>query len=244
MKIIGIIPARLASSRLPGKMLLDLGGKTLIQRTWEQVGKAKSLAEIIIATDHHDIAIEAERFGAKVVLTSPDHQSGTDRCHEAISKLDLNTDFVINIQGDEPFVSPEDIDNLAGVLVSVTELATLIQKISSPSDIDNPNVVKVVKDMNGKALYFSRAGIPFRRDSNAEIPTYWRHIGMYAYRMDILQKIASLPPSSYEKAESLEQLRWLENGLTIQTAEAIHTHFGIDTVDDLEKARQYLKTLP
>lgn len=241
MNIIGVIPARMASSRLPGKMLLDIGGKSLIHRTWEQARQAASLSQVLIATDHGDILEEAARIGAHAVITDVAHPSGTDRCHEAIRSLGLRPDFIINIQGDEPFLSPATIDGLSAILKKETELATLVQALHEEEDLHNPNVVKVVKDIYGQALYFSRSAIPYQREVQQAKPAYWRHIGMYAYRWDVLQKITLLPPSSYEQAESLEQLRWLENGFRIQTAEVKGSHFGIDTLADLEKARNLVQ---
>jgi 3-deoxy-manno-octulosonate cytidylyltransferase (CMP-KDO synthetase) len=242
MRITAIIPARLASSRLPGKALARIGDKTMIQMVYEQALKADRLDQVVIATDHSSIYNEAVNFGARVVMTASTHTSGTDRCLEAMKTSGFLMDFVINIQGDEPFISPDQINLLASMCQEDTEIATLIQPITESKEIFNLNVVKVVKNSLQEALYFSRAAIPAQRD----VPTeewfnntpYYKHIGMYAYRRDILEKIARLPTSGLEKAESLEQLRWLEEGYRIKVAETTIPAFGVDTPEDLAHARQ------
>ena len=245
MRIIGIIPARYQSERLPGKPLIDLLGKTMIARTYEQVSKVKSFSEIVVATDDQRIYDEVVSFDGKVIMTSSDHCSGTDRCADAIKQLGYNTgDFiVVNIQGDEPFILPEQIEELVHCFDNnEIGIATLIKKIESEDDLLNSNVVKVVKTNFDNALYFSRFPIPFKRNTSIGNVVHYRHIGMYAYRGDILNQIVKLPVSSLEKAESLEQLRWLQAGYSIHTHVSQYEHaFGIDTQDDVQKAIQYIQ---
>jgi 3-deoxy-manno-octulosonate cytidylyltransferase (CMP-KDO synthetase) len=238
--IFGIIPARFASTRFPGKPLADIGGVSMIERVYSQAKKAPSLAEVIVATDDSAIEKEVTRFGGKVCLTSPDHPSGTDRCAEVIGKLNLRGDAIINIQGDEPFIDPRQIDLLCSCFEDPrTELATLIKKIESPEVLLNPNSPKVIVDRHGFAIYFSRHPIPYVRASSTDQwlnrHTFFQHIGIYGYTPGILQRITQLPPSALEKAESLEQLRWLENGFRIKTAVTPYETIAIDTPEDLER---------
>jgi 3-deoxy-manno-octulosonate cytidylyltransferase (CMP-KDO synthetase) len=245
MRILGIIPARHASTRFPAKPLADLDGKSMIRRVYEQAKKSTSLAKVIVATDHKEIFNHVIAFGGEVCMTSANHASGTDRCYEVFSKETTSFDYVINIQGDEPFIDPEQIDLLASLLDGKTELATLVKKIDSVEQLFNPNLVKAVINKNSEALYFSRSPIPYLRNmEQVEWVThhlYYKHIGMYAYRNDILEKITRLEMSSLEKAESLEQLRWLENGYKIKVKETMIETMGIDTPEDLEKANRQLK---
>jgi len=247
MSILGIIPARYASTRFPAKPLADLGGKSMIRRVYEQAKKSKSLSKVVVATDHDEIFDHVTDFGGEVCMTSAHHASGTDRCYEVLSKENSSFDYVINIQGDEPFIAPEQIDLLASLLDGKTELATLIKKIDSVEQLFNPNLVKVVSDKNQDALYFSRSVIPyFRNPEQAEWViqhTYYKHIGMYAYRNDVLEKITRLEISALEKAESLEQLRWLENGYKIKVKETSIETMGIDTPEDLQNALKYLNNI-
>lgn len=248
MKILGVIPARFASSRFPGKPLADLLGKSMVQRVYMQCKKSKRLNEIVVATDHQQIFDHVIGFGGNACLTSDQHPSGTDRCCEALQLQKSPFDFVINIQGDEPFINPQQIDLLCASLESTTELATLIQKIISTDQILSANEAKVVVGKNKEALYFSRSPIPFVQKANQKDwltrTTFYRHVGLYAYREDILKKITQLPVSELEKAESLEQLRWIENGFKIKTVETdIEEGMCIDTPEDLEKARVYLKSI-
>ncbi len=238
-----IIPARYASTRFPGKPLAMIGNKSMIRRVYEQA--LKSIDLVYIATDDQRIYEAANQFGGKVVMTSPDHPSGTDRCAEAVGKIiaetGVNVDVVINVQGDEPFIKPEQIDLLKSCFEDKnTGLATLVRKVLPGEDIFNPNQPKVILDAGGNAIYFSRAAIPFVRDSRSqewsEKHTYYKHLGMYAYRTGILKKITKLPRSPLEKAESLEQNRWIENGYKIRCAVTIWESFGIDTPEDLDKA--------
>jgi 3-deoxy-manno-octulosonate cytidylyltransferase (CMP-KDO synthetase) len=239
MNILGIIPARYASSRFPAKALADIGGKTMIQRVMEQSWKSKSLNRVVVATDHEAIAGHVRSFGGEVIMTSEDHQSGTDRCFEAMQTVGEKVDYVINIQGDEPFIKPEQIDLLASVLGGNTELATLVKKIDNPEVLFNPSTPKVVLNSRGEALYFSRQTLPYLRGRQPEEwlqhHTFYKHIGIYAYRADILAQITQLPPSLLEKAEALEQLRWLENGYRIRCVVTELDSFGIDTPEDLER---------
>jgi 3-deoxy-manno-octulosonate cytidylyltransferase (CMP-KDO synthetase) len=239
--ILGIIPARYASTRFPAKPLADIGGKSMIQWVYNQTSQSSKIGKVVVATDDQRIFDHVVSFGGDVCMTSADHVSGTDRCFEALSKQKEKYDYVINIQGDEPFISPKQIDLVASLLDGNTELATLAKKITEREVLINPNVVKVVKSINGEALYFSRSMIPYPRNAN-ENHNYFKHIGMYAYRADILEKITHLPQSSLEKVESLEQLRWLENGYRIKVAETNEETIGVDTPEDLEKAIAFLKS--
>jgi 3-deoxy-manno-octulosonate cytidylyltransferase (CMP-KDO synthetase) len=245
-KIIGIIPARYASTRFPAKPLVDVGGKTMIQRVYEQVSQSKSLAKTIVATDHEEIYKHVKSFGGQVCMTKESHVSGTDRCYEALSLQDQTFDYVINVQGDEPFIQPEQIDLLASTLDGETEIATLAKIIQVTDQLFNPNIVKVVITKSKQALYFSRSTIPHLRNVPQEEwlgkNTFYKHIGMYAYRSDILKQLTTLEVSSLEKAESLEQLRWIENGFTIKVAETKTETIGIDTPDDLKEAIRYLQS--
>jgi 3-deoxy-manno-octulosonate cytidylyltransferase (CMP-KDO synthetase) len=245
MNFIGIIPARFQSTRFPGKPLAMLGGKTIIQRVYENTKKA--LTEVYVATDDERIYQAVEAFGGKAVYTSPDHQSGTDRCAEAAQKIaaQLSFDVVINIQGDEPFIRTEQIEGLKACFNSLeTEIATLIKPITNATEITNINRPKVVINKNQEALYFSRSAIPFVRDSKPEEwinrNIFYSHVGMYAYRFDVLLELTQLPVGLLEKAESLEQLRWLENGYRIKTTQTTFENIGIDTPEDLEEARKLL----
>ncbi len=237
MRILGIIPARYASTRFPGKPLAMIGEKTMIERVYIQ-GLKSSLSDVIVATDDERIYSHVKPFG-KVMMTRQHHQSGTDRCQEVVEKIKEKFDYIINIQGDEPFIDPEQINLLITLLNGQTEIATLIKKIENREHLFNPNVVKVVKGTSNQALYFSRSPIPNVRGKSEEEwlqnHTFFKHIGLYAYRTDILQKISSLKQTILEKTESLEQLRWLENGYTILTAETQLETFGIDAPEDLDR---------
>lgn len=240
MKIIGIIPSRFASTRFPGKPLIDIKGKSMIQRVYEQSKKATLLADLIVATDDQRIFDHVLLFGGKAIMTSASHQSGTDRCFETLTLCGQTYDAVVNIQGDEPFIEPEQIDLLCKCLSGENvKLATLIRKTDNPSDIHNINRIKVAVDKNNSALYFSRYPIPFMKDTQpgewGAIHPYNLHIGIYGYRSKTLAEITQLPLGWMEKAEKLEQLRWLENGYEIKVAETLHESLSIDTPEDLEK---------
>ncbi len=243
MNFIGIIPARFGSTRFPGKPLIDISGKTMIQRVYEQAKKATSLTAVYVATEDERIERHVLGFGGKVIMTSPHAKTGTDRCLEAYEKQ-LNFDIaidniIINIQGDEPFIDPLQIDLICNCFNDdKTEIATLTKKISTIEELQNPNVVKLVKSKNGEALYFSRQAIPFIRDFEQnkwiENSDFFKHIGIYAYKASVLKKISLLPISILEKAESLEQLRWLENGFAIKVAETTLESISIDTPEDIK----------
>jgi 3-deoxy-manno-octulosonate cytidylyltransferase (CMP-KDO synthetase) len=289
MKILGVIPARFASTRFPGKHLVAINGKSMIQRVYEQAKLCKSLARVVVATDDERIFDHVQSFGGEVLMTSESHQSGTDRCAEVVETLnfEIQTGFldsdsapiigkikprfegiftaVINIQGDEPFIQPEQIEKIASILrgplsgnsklkiknegASTTSnpttespsfgIATLVKSIDNQLDIDNPNVVKAVFSEVGRALYFSRSPIPFIRNLDkkdwAKSGQFFKHIGLYGYKTSVLLEIAKLAQSPLEKSESLEQLRWLENGYTIGVAETNLETIGIDTPEDLKK---------
>lgn len=245
--ILGVIPARYASTRFPAKPLADLDGKSMIQRVYEQVTKSKLIADTVVATDHQEIFSHVKKFGGNVCMTKESHVSGTDRCFEALTLQQKEFSYVINIQGDEPFIQPEQIDLLARLLDGNAEIATLVKKIEDQEQLFNPNVVKAVVSKEKNALYFSRSPIPHIRNTKENEwlskHTFYKHIGMYAYRRDILKQVTALPTSGLEKAESLEQLRWLENGFKISVAETQTETIGIDTPDDLQKALSYLKTI-
>jgi len=239
MDFIGIIPARYQSVRFPGKPLVDLAGKPMIVRTYEQVSKVKRLSKVVVATDDQRIYEAVRSSGGNAVMTAQTHTSGTERCAEALAGLDYvpNKTVVLNIQGDEPFIQPEQIEELMTCFDnSDTQIATLIKKIETEEMLQNPNVVKVAINNNGKALYFSRFAIPFLRNGDFKETIFYKHIGIYAYRAEVLNEIVKLPISSLEKAESLEQLRWLQAGYEIQTLATQHKDtIGIDTPEDLEK---------
>ena len=239
MNILGIIPARYASTRFPAKALADINGKSMIQRVYEQASKSSSLKKIIVATDHALIFDHVKKFQGEVVMTSESHQSGTDRCFEALQKTDGSFDYVINIQGDEPFIQPDQIDLLASCLDEKAELATLVKKITDQETLFNPDTPKVIFNKNKEAVYFSRQTIPHLRGVKNEDwlhhHEFYKHIGIYAYRTDILSKITLLPVSTLEKAEALEQLRWIENGYKIKIAITEYESYGIDTPEDLQR---------
>jgi len=244
----GIIPARYASSRFPGKPLAMIGDKSMIQRVYEQAGK--SISVVYVATDDKRIYDAVIGFGGKAVMTSTDHQSGTDRCAEAADLIAGETgrkiDIVINIQGDEPFIKPEQIDLVKDCFSSDSvQIATLVRKAEPDEDIFNPNQPKVILNTEGDAIYFSRAAIPFVREAEKSEWTrkhvYYKHIGLYAYRTETLKQITRLACSPLEIAESLEQNRWIENGFRIRTAVTIWESIGIDTPDDLERAKIFLE---
>ena len=240
MRVAGIIPARYGSSRFPGKPLAMIGTKTMIQRTCQQALKS-SLDAVVVATDDTRIYEEVLGFGGRVVMTSPNHRSGTDRCREALDIIGEHFDAVVNIQGDEPFIDPLQIDQVTQLIRQPEVcLATLARKINDPARIADPNTVKVVFGNDGNALYFSRHAIPFVRGAEPSQwmlhSDYYQHIGIYAYKSDTLRAIAKLPYGRLEQAESLEQLRWLENGLDIMVAVTdIAASYSIDSPDDLQR---------
>lgn len=244
MRILGIIPSRYASTRFHAKPLIMIKGKSMIQRVYEQVKKSSLLMHTVVATDNQEIFDHVISFGGAVCMTSDKHVSGTDRCFEALIMQEGIYDYVVNIQGDEPFIQPDQIDLLASRLDGTRQIATLVKSIQSPAELFNPNLVKAVVDKNMDALYFSRSPVPHIRNSEEsqwlDNHKFYKHIGMYAYRVDILAQLTKLPVSLLEKAESLEQLRWLENGYKISIAETLTETFGIDTPEDLDRALGYL----
>lgn len=239
MKILGIIPARFASTRFPGKPLIDIEGKSMIQRVYEQSFRSNCLAKIVVATDDDRIASAVKKFGGEFIMTNSAHVSGTDRCAEVAEKMP-EYDVVLNIQGDEPFIDPLQIELLASCFTSpAVQLATLVKQIRTEEELFNVNIPKVVLNHLGEAVYFSRQTIPFVRNTEKEnwltAQTFYKHIGIYGYQREALLSITKLNPSNLELAESLEQLRWLENGFTIQTRITQLESIAIDTPEDLKK---------
>lgn len=242
LKALVFIPARYGSTRFPGKPLTDINGKSMIMRVYEQALKAEFAKDVVVATDDQRIYDHILANGGKVVMTSEHHNSGTERCLEAYQVL-MNgkaadqDDIILNLQGDEPFVKPQQIDSLIETFSNPkVHISTLIRKIESREEFVDPNCVKVIVNLFGQALYFSRAAIPYHRDENApSFEPVFRHIGMYAYRASVLREICSLAPSRLELAEKLEQLRWLENGYTIHVQITDHESVAIDTPADLLK---------
>lgn len=247
MKFIGIIPARYQSSRFPGKPLANMKGKPMIQRVYEQAQKA--LDEVWVATDDTRIYDAVCAFGGNAVMTSANHRSGTDRCHEAYTKINKQFDVIINIQGDEPFIATKQIETLKSCFTNKeVQLATLVKAFKKEDGFDvlfNPNSPKVVLNKNGEAIYFSRSIIPYIRDTAhtewLDKHTFYKHIGMYAYRHDVLAEITQLSQSPLELAESLEQLRWIENGYKIKVGLTDIETIGIDTPEDMEKALKVIE---
>ena len=247
MKFIGIIPARYASTRFPAKPLALLGGKTVIQRVYEQVIGA--LDEAWVATDDERIEAQVKAFGGKAVMTSVHHKSGTDRCYEAFAKVGSGYDIIVNVQGDEPFIQRSQLETIKTCFEEPsTQIATLVKPFTSSMGmeaLENINSPKVVVDKDNYALYFSRSVIPFQQNREKKdwigSHCYYKHIGLYAYRADVLRAITSLPQSSLELAESLEQLRWLENGFRIKVGVTDVETIGIDTPADLQRAEEFLK---
>lgn len=243
LRVAGIIPARYASTRFPGKPLAMINGKSMIERVYSQASKCSLLSTVVVATDDERIASHVQAFGGKAVMTAAHHPSGTDRIAETIALLEKENEFydiIVNIQGDEPYIHPQQIEKLIRLFAQErVEIATLIKSITQQDELFNPNVVKVMTDLNGRALLFSRSPIPHIRgkaEANwLENFTFFKHIGLYAYRTKTLKIIASLPPALPEIAESLEQLRWLWNGHQIYTDSTEFETFGIDTPEDLSK---------
>lgn len=248
MRYIAIIPARYASTRFPAKPLAILGGKPVIQRVYEQV--AGVMDETVVATDDSRIYRAVTDFGGRAEMTSTDHRSGTDRCWEAYCKHGGDYDIVVNVQGDEPFIQRSQLEAIKRCFDNpATDIATLVKPFSAEDGLaalENPNSPKVVLDKEGRAIYFSRSVIPYLRgvDKSEWLSkhTFYKHIGIYAFRTDILRQVTSLPKSTLEKAESLEQLRWIENGYRIGVGISDIETIGIDTPDDLVRAEQFLKT--
>ncbi len=241
MKVIAVIPARYASTRFPAKLLQDLGGKTVILRTYEAAKDSHLFDDVFVVTDSPLIFDEIVNHGGKAIMSSKEHESGSDRIAEAVANLDV--DIVVNVQGDEPFINKEPLEKVIEVFKNDTEkkvdLASLMREITNLEDINNPNNVKVVVDQSGFALYFSRSVIPYPREQNVGV-RYFQHIGIYAFRKQALLDFYSLPMKSLEASEKLEQLRYLEFGKRIKMIETKHVGIGIDTFEDLELARKML----
>jgi 3-deoxy-manno-octulosonate cytidylyltransferase (CMP-KDO synthetase) len=237
MKTIGVIPARFASTRFPAKVLAKIAGKPMIQHVWQRVNQCQRLDETLIACDHPEVFQVAKDFGANVVMTNPNHPSGSDRIAEAVQ--DLNVSIVVNIQGDEPFIDPETIDRLIALLNNDDQcvMGTVIKEITDEADFQNPNVVKCVTDINGCVLYFSRSPIPYPRNMGVK---RYKHLGLYAYRKDFLMRYKNWPKGILESAEELEQLRVLERGYRIKTVVTTAESIAVDTPEDLKKAEAWL----
>lgn len=243
MRVIGVIPARWGATRFEGKVLANLLGKPVIQHVWENAKRAKTLDELIVACDDERIMKVVESFGGKAVYTSPDQPSGTDRLAEVVNPLDV--DIAVNIQGDEPLIKALIIDSLVIALQNekIAQMATVIKKIDDDSELTNSNVVKAIVDKNGYAIYFSRYAIPYNRTGEmdeSKRPVYYKHIGLYAFTKDFLFTFRSLPKSSLENAEKLEQLRVIENGYKIKVVETKLDTIGIDRPEDLKRAEDAL----
>ena len=240
MDVIGIIPARYGSTRFEGKVLADISGKPMIQWVWEAAIKAKILDDVIVACDDKRVEEAVRSFGGKAVFTSTEHPSGSDRICEIVNPLDVKV--IVNIQADEPLIDAVMLENVARPLLEDHSLsmATLMKKIDDPREITDPNVVKVIADKSGMALYFSRSVIPYQRDKSADV-AYYKHIGIYAYSKDFLFIFKNLPESNLEKIEKLEQLRVLEAGFRIKVIETKITTIGVDTPEDLEKVKKIIQ---
>jgi len=243
MEILGIIPARYGSMRFPGKPLVEINGKTMVQLVYEQAVQAQMLKKVIVATDDDKIFNHVLEFGGEVIMTSPQHQSGTDRCAEIIGKPDHQKwDVIVNIQGDEPFISPTVIDLLCRCFENrTTQIATLVKEIQANEELFNHNNVKVILNKHKQALYFSRSPIPYCRNFPEQEwlkqNTYYKHIGIYGYRSAVLREIAALPKTKLEITESLEQLRWLENGYIVNTEITTLESTAVDTPEDLQRIK-------
>jgi len=239
--VIAIVPARFQSTRLPGKALADIAGKPMIEHVYRRAAAAKTVSRVIVATDDGRIADAVARFGGEAIMTSPAHQSGTDRLAEVAASLPC--DIVVNVQGDEPVLAPETIDAAVAPLITdlSVQMSTLRRRITDAADLHNPNVTKVVVDRQGNALYFSRAPIPYTRPGQPAAPA-WVHIGMYVYRRETLLRLASLPQTDMERSEALEQLRAIEHGIRIRVVESSAETIGVDTPEDLERVRELFAT--
>ena len=251
MKVLAVIPARYASTRFPGKPLAELGGESIISRVYHRVRRADGVEDVVVATDDESICDHVESFAEEgaVMMTSDEHRSGTDRCGEVVQRLDrqgYSYDVVLNVQGDEPFVEPAQLQALIGCFADpAVQIATLATRIGTTVELLSENNVKVVCASDGRALYFSRQAIPYRRGVDTkhwlDKGTYLKHVGIYAFRAEVLPELCRLGASPLEEAEKLEQLRWLEAGYTIHVELTDHANIGIDTPEDLAAAEKYLK---
>jgi 3-deoxy-manno-octulosonate cytidylyltransferase (CMP-KDO synthetase) len=239
LTIVAVIPARYASTRLPGKALADIDGRPMIEHVYRRAAASPLVSQVIVATDDLRIATRVNEFGGKVRLTKATHQTGTDRLAEVAVSLDC--DIIVNVQGDEPLLDPGAIAELVAPFSDRSvQMTTLFRRIHQPAELTNPNVTKVVVDRSGYAMYFSRAAIPYVRDPRGGWPPMYRHIGLYAYRRNVLMVLATLEATPLERAESLEQLRALEHGIRIKAIESQYESFGVDTAEDLEQVRRLL----
>ena len=242
-RILGVIPARYASSRFPGKALVQIAGKTMLQHVWERASQARYLTDLVIATDDERIRSAAEDFRARVKMTRSDHATGTDRVAEVASAS--NAEIIVNIQGDEPLIDPAAIDiAILGLLNDDdAQMGTLKKRIEREREITDPNVVKVITDQHGNAIYFSRSAIPYVRESAGESTAYFKHIGLYVYRREFLLSYSDLPVGPLERAERLEQLRAIENGHKIRVVETEYESLGVDTPEDWEQVSALFEKL-
>jgi 3-deoxy-manno-octulosonate cytidylyltransferase (CMP-KDO synthetase) len=239
-RVLGVIPARFHSTRFEGKPLVDIQGTSMIMRVYRQARQAKLLSDVVVATDDARIYDHVQAHGGNVVMTSAHHPNGTSRCAEVLSHFDQKADGVMNVQGDEPFIEPSQIDQVAELLQSGAPIATLAIRVEQLEELASPNRVKVVMDSNLRALYFSRSMIPYVRDKqNDAHAVFYKHIGLYGYQADVLRSIVALPVSKLEQAESLEQLRWLEAGIAVHVGITEHESFSVDVPEDLEKLPGY-----
>ncbi|MFT6850079.1 MAG: 3-deoxy-manno-octulosonate cytidylyltransferase (CMP-KDO synthetase) [Sphingobacteriales bacterium] len=247
MKVLGIIPARFNSSRFPGKPLATIGGKPMILHVIERAAECKEISKIIVATDNHTILDTVIKHGYEAMFTSENHPTGTDRCAEVLGKMEEKFDVCLNIQGDEPFLNPEQLRSIINCFQnSECQIATLKHKIEENDELFSPDAVKVLTDINSKALYFSRSPLPYLRDQNNQDwvtqRDYFRHIGLYGFKVDVLLEVSKIEESPLEKAEKLEQLRWMENGYSIFVAQSFKPNIAVDTPADLRKAENYYKS--
>jgi 3-deoxy-manno-octulosonate cytidylyltransferase (CMP-KDO synthetase) len=241
-KVLAVIPARQASGRFPGKPLAPIAGRAMIEHVFERVRRAQLVARVIVATDDEQIKAAVESFGGEAVLTRRDHRTGTDRVAEVAARIPA--EVYVNVQGDEPLIDPGVVDAVAGAVLEdeSTQIATACTAIGQPSDIMDPNIVKVVRDFDGKALYFSRAPIPWVRDREEKVAArHWKHLGLYASRRDALLEFPTLPPGELERLEQLEQLRWLENGFHIAVVETEYNAVSVDVPGDIERVERLLR---
>jgi 3-deoxy-manno-octulosonate cytidylyltransferase (CMP-KDO synthetase) len=242
MSVLAVIPARFASSRLPGKPLVPLGGKPMIERVWDRVRQSASVSGVLVATDDERIRSAVEAFGGQAVMTRSDHRTGTERIAE-VAAARKDVEIFVNVQGDEPLIDPAAIDQAVAAIESDSEVnvSTLAVPIGNPADIMDPNVVKVVLDFDGNALYFSRAPIPWVRDRGGPVHAqHLKHLGLYAFRRDALLEFATFPQGDLERVEQLEQLRWLENGYRIRVAETEHDSVSVDVPEDVKRVEALL----
>lgn len=243
VKVLAVIPARYASTRLPGKPLAMIGGKPMIQHVYERARQVKAITRLIVATDDERIETAVKGFGGEVMMTAESCRNGTERCAEVLAKLNESFDVLLNIQGDEPFVSPEQLHALiAPINEEACKIVTLKKQIDSKDEVHNPSVVKVVTSQNGNALYFSRSAIPFVRHADHG-HTFYKHIGLYAFRASIIPLLVRLPESVFERTEQLEQLRWMDNSIPIRVVETTIDSVSVDTPQDLEKAQQIFEAM-